>query len=241
LEIPCKLVFTGDPKYIQKVKKAMSFAGEKSKLEGKPSKEAAPQSKDEDIIVKKEPAAMRVKVNSANAINQVVWVRIFSIVLKMSDQEILSMGQELTDAHMNAAQKLILHQFPTYQGLKNTLLKDSIGFWTNNYIQVLHCRGCHWITVSTIGCHPGEVDVYDSLYTDVDDNTKCKIEKVFGSRIKFNLARVRRQAGFTDCGAFAVAFATSLAFGRSNFMPQQDQLRPHLQRCFEERYIQPFP
>ena len=183
---------------------------------------------------------MRVKVNSANAINQVVWVRIFSIVLKMSDQEILSMGQELTDAHMNAAQKLILHQFPTYQGLKNTLLKDSIGFWTNNYIQVLHCRGCHWITVSTIGCHPGEVDVYDSLYTDVDDNTKCKIEKVFGSRIKFNLARVRRQAGFTDCGAFAVAFATSLAFGRSNFMPQQDQLRPHLQRCFEERYIQPF-
>ena len=81
------------------------------------------------------------------------------------------MGQELTDTHMHAAQKLILHQFPTFQGLKNTLLNESIGFWTNNYIQIVHCQGCHWIAVSTIGCQPGEINVYDSLYTDVDDNT----------------------------------------------------------------------
>ena len=83
--------------------------------------------------------------------------------------------------------------------------------------------------------------MYDSLYTDVDDGTKCKIEKVLRSKIKFNMATVQKQVGSTDCGVFAVAFATSLAFGRSGFMPQQDRLRPHLQRCFEERYIQPFP
>jgi len=32
LEIPCQLIFTGDPKYQQKVKKAMSSAGAKSEV-----------------------------------------------------------------------------------------------------------------------------------------------------------------------------------------------------------------
>ena len=53
LEIPCMLIFTGDPKDIQKVKKTMSFAGEKVKA--KPSKETD-QSKDGGVVVKKEPA-----------------------------------------------------------------------------------------------------------------------------------------------------------------------------------------
>jgi len=95
----------------------------------------------------------------------------------------------------------------------------------------MHCHGCHWITVS---CKPGEVDVYDSLYTDVDDNANCKIEKVLESHIKFNMASVQRQIGVTDCGVFAIAVATSLAFGRSVFTIQQDRLHSHLQSCFEK-------
>ena len=86
------------------------------------------------------------------------WVCIF---IKVSDRDQLLMGEELTDIHVNAAQKLILHQFPSYQGLKNTLVSDSLGFWTNNYIQIVHSCSCHWITVNSIGCQPGEVDIYD--------------------------------------------------------------------------------
>ena len=59
------------------------------------------------------------------------WVHIFNMTLKVSDRDQLLMGEELTDIHVNAAQKLILHQFPSYQGLKNTLVRDSLGFWTN--------------------------------------------------------------------------------------------------------------
>ena len=92
------------------------------------------------------------------------WVRIFNMTLKVSDRDQLLMGEELTDTHVNASQKLILHQFPSYQGLKNTLVSNSLGFWINNYIQIVHSRSCHWITVSSIGCQPGEVDIYDSLY-----------------------------------------------------------------------------
>jgi len=62
LEIPCQLIFTGDPKCIQKVKKAMSSAGVKSKVTAMKSTKEVVCSKDEDLIVKKEPAK-RVKVN----------------------------------------------------------------------------------------------------------------------------------------------------------------------------------
>ena len=130
-------------------------------------------------------------------------------MLKISYRDLLSTGQELTDLLINAAQKLKLYQFPMYQGLKNTLINDSIGFWTNNYIQILHCCSCHWITVCTIGCQPGEVYVYDSLYKDADNGTKHKVEKVFGSPIKFNLPDVQEQEGVKDCGLFAITFATS--------------------------------
>ena len=171
------------------------------------------------------------------------WVRIFNMTLKVSDRDQLLMGEELTDIHVNVAQKLILHQFPSYQGLKNTLVSDySLGFWTNNYIQIVHCRSCHWITVSSIGCQPGKVDIYDSLYQDIDNATRCKIEKVFGSSITFNLPDVQKQVGFTDCGLFAIAFATNLAFGKiSKFEFKQGSLRPHLKACFEEKCIHAFP
>ena len=42
----------------------------------------------------------------------------------------------------------------------------------------MHCSSCHWITVSSIGYLAGEVTVYNSLYTDIDEATKHKIEKV---------------------------------------------------------------
>ena len=42
------------------------------------------------------------------------WVHIFNITLKMSDRALLLTGKQLTDLHNNAAQKLIMHQFPSY-------------------------------------------------------------------------------------------------------------------------------
>ena len=32
-----------------------------------------------------------------------------------------------------------------------------------DFVQVLHTGGDHWVTVSTIGCKPGEICLYDSL------------------------------------------------------------------------------
>ena len=152
-------------------------------------------------------------------------------------------GKELTDMHINAALKLLLYQFPSFQGLHNTLGQQHIGFWVNIYIQIWHSRQCHWITVSSVGCKTGEINVYDSLYSDLDEVTKCKEQRVFGSStgITFNFPNVQRQVELTDCGLFTVAFATSLAFGQDVFEFQQDKLRSHLKVCFEEKYIRMFP
>ena len=30
-------------------------------------------------------------------------------------------------------------------------------------VQILHTSGTHWITLSTIGCHEGQVQLYDSM------------------------------------------------------------------------------
>lgn len=97
--------------------------------------------------------------------------------------------------------------------------------------------------MSSIGCKTGEVNVYDSLYTDLDEVTKCKVETVFGSStsITINFPKVQKQVGLTDCGPFATAFATSLAFGQEIFEFQQDKLRSHLNVCFEQKYIETFP
>ena len=171
-----------------------------------------------------------------------VWVQIFNLTLKISDRALLLTKEELTDMHVNAAQKLLLYQFPTYQGLQNTLVQHCIGFWVNNYIQIWHCRQCHWITVSSIGCKTGEVNVYDSLYSDLDEVTKCKTESVFGSAsINVHFANVQKQEGLVDCGPFAIAFATSLAFGKEICEFQQDKLRSHLKICFERKFIETFP
>ena len=140
--------------------------------------------------------------------------------------EKLSTAKEnLKDVHKNAAQKLLLHQFPIYQGLHNSLIQQCIGFWVNNFIQIWHCRQCHWITVSSIGCKPGELKVYNLLYLDIDETTKCKLERVFGfSKITVHFPSVQQQTGVVDCGPFAVAFATSLAFGQDVFEFQQQGL-----------------
>ena len=93
--------------------------------------------------------------------------------------------------------------------------------------------------MGSIGCQPGEVDIYDSLYQDIGDATRRRIKKVFGSSITFNLPDVQ---GFLDCELFAIAFATNLAFGKaSKFEFQQGSLRSHLKACFEEKCIHSFP
>ena len=54
---------------------------------------------------------------------------------------------------------------------------------------------------------------------------------------------VQRQQGGSDCGLFALAFATSLCANTSpsEIYYTQHQLRNHLVSCFENKLMSPFP
>ena len=130
---------------------------------------------------------------------------------------------------------LFKSRFPTLKGLYLPLKTPLMGSWTDNFVQVYHCRGNHWITVSTLGCKDGEINVYDSLYTSIDSGTKCKIEDTFPeSDLTIVLPPVQRQDGVKDCGLFALAFATFLAFSNS---PQSLSLHRFDQKSFREHYV----
>ena len=51
------------------------------------------------------------------------------------------------------------------------------------------------------------------------------------------------QSGLSDCGLFAIAFATALIFGKQpcEFMFQQRQTRSHLIQCLESHSMSMFP
>ena len=117
-------------------------------------------------------------VNEGDEINYGVWIQVRGSLLKNSDKSLLLLGNELNERVINAAQKMLIVQL---KGLRSTLIQYHLGCWTNNYLQIVHCRSSHWIVVSSIGCQRGEVKVYDSLYDRVDDATKRKIEKTFAS------------------------------------------------------------
>jgi len=103
LEIPCLLIFMGDSKYIEKVKKAMSSASAtgatKSKVTtGKATKEVVGkvEVKNKDLVTEMK-APKRAKMSTGSSDNRqqtskevdqdanLEWVRIFNIVLKISD------------------------------------------------------------------------------------------------------------------------------------------------------------
>ena len=73
-------------------------------------------------------------------------------------------GEWLNDETINEGQMLIKEKFPHVGGLQNVLLGHTMAFSveTGEFVQVLHVNDSHWITISTIGCGPAEVDVFDS-------------------------------------------------------------------------------
>ena len=165
------------------------------------------------------------------------------------DTERIIMGEELTDLEINFAQQLLAEQFHHLNGLQSTLLqeKDAKRISSKNRLQIIFCKERkHWVVATTINCIHGEVKVYDSLFQYLDQTSLKCIENLFeqddvSPRIK--MSQCRRQKGSKDCGVYAIAFATAIAFdqnpSRQNF--KQEDMRAHLVNCFNKNQISVFP
>ena len=171
--------------------------------------------------------------------------------LSATEIEKVIMGEELSDIHINLAQRLLRAQFPELNGLLSTLLQGKetsvIEKKEKKMLQIIHSTSRHhWIVATTIGSKgEGDVLVYDSIFKTVDGETKKVVYGLFKSLSVANVKVVKsqKQRGVKDCGLFAVAFATALAYGQnpSKLKFQQDLMRSHLITCFQEEKVVPFP
>ena len=104
----------------------------------------------------------------------------------------------------------------------------------------------HWVLISTINCLQGEVRLYDPLHTSLSSETKTIIAQLMRTEkpsVAVHIMNVSKHAGTQDCGQFAIAFMTSLAYGNNptTEVYRQDEMRAHLSTCFEKKVMQCFP
>ena len=124
-----------------------------------------------------------------------VWIAIGRKVLTEADKEIVSLGELLTDKHMNFAQALIKKHFNDLSGLHCTLTISQlqVPMVSENVLQILHIGGNHWVVASNIGCTTGEVNLYDSIYSEISNATQMLLKKVFGNA-RVTLPKCSRQS-----------------------------------------------
>ena len=155
---------------------------------------------------------------------------------KFFDPEEIIMGEELSDNEIHLAQQLLKKQFPALNGLQSTLLQGKQMTLTEsevyNKVQIIHCNSHHhWIVASTVQCNFNQVKVYDSLFTYCDKETERVIANLFqcdSSKLTMTVSCSHKQKGSVNCGLFAIANATAIAFGKNpaNYALNKKHLGP---------------
>ena len=148
------------------------------------------------------------------------WIVNGSFTLTHRERDILMSPQEwLPDTIINASQ-LLLKEESGLHGFQETTLGMTLAYYIlqGGFIQILHDGFGHWLTINTIEAtkSPTEVFVYDSMYTFNSTNVKRQIAAIMAGpeKITLNMMDVLKQAGGSDCGLFAIAFATALINGK---------------------------
>ena len=250
LEVPCRLQFEGSVKESDKLQRSLdSFCGKDAQLQDDiDTKDSAVEASDQissnvsttsqelqaakgNVDLTVSPEKKRLKVDSLHDCDM--------------EKNILD-GNKLTDIPINKALGIIKQQFPNIQGLQSTLLqykgRKSV---TKDQVQVIHDRGDHWIVASNVGCKRKEVNIYDSVYSSVNKETEKVVFNIFtgGSKMTINMRPFQKQSGGADCGLFALAAVTALAFNidPSILKLNQEVMRQHLVTCLHNQKFTLFP
>ena len=173
---------------------------------------------------------------------EVQWVKLGKSSLSKFDREQIDDGSQLNDKHINHAQAMIKSQF-SLEGLQCTLFQTTQQP-SHNEIQIIHSRGNHWIVASTLLSEKEYVNIYDSLYDSLDEDTVKSVKFLFKDEsIKVQMTKVQKQCGGDDCGLFAIANAVQLAkkCDPAKVKFRQYQMRSHLINCFEKGKMTSFP
>jgi hypothetical protein len=170
--------------------------------------------------------------------------------LSMEDEAIILNGDWLADNIIIAAQELIQKAYPRVAGFQNTNMGETLTFnvMKTEFVQILHTGHSHWVTVhaTQADCTSGIVNVYDSLHPSLTIKLKKQIACLLFSdqnEITVNYRYCQFQVGSSDCGLFALAFASILAAqdDPSKYLFDQSAMRRHIHRCLLSGVFNPFP
>lgn len=165
------------------------------------------------------------------------------------EKKILVEGGWISDNLITAVQRLLKTNYPLIGGLQPTILGETLNFEVQRreFVQVLNVYGSHWLTVSNVFCRPGVINIYDSISNcALSSQTKRQIASILMTSeksIEVHFIDVQIQSGRSDCGLFALAFATSLCAGvnPAELCYIQHEFRSHVFKCLENRKITHFP
>ena len=158
---------------------------------------------------------------------------------------------------MYSAQKLLQRQvggsiagWQSTQCWKRTKKFDVLPYHSP-FIQILNIENRHWVTVSnilTLGKHSNDkVYLFDSMrpskVAPILKEQLCSFIKPGVDELDIMIVDVQQQNNSYDCGLFALAYATELAFGYdpATFLWDQPSMRKYLLLCFEAGEMKRFP
>ena len=152
---------------------------------------------------------------------------------------------------MNAAQTLIKDRFPDIGALNCVSYGQHLKFPkcdSSKWLQIINTEKNHWVLLAKGFLATEDVMIYDSLHFDANNSDHvianiCSIVETPNPTIEYLVKSCQRQGNGYDCGAFAIAFAVSLAFGEnpSQLVYDPAKLRDHLKISFSSNTLKPFP
>ena len=100
--------------------------------------------------------------------------------------------------------------------------------------------------VSTIGCPPGVINVYDSMHLGATTTLKKVIaDMMFSDKkaISIRTVHIQQQMGGSDCSLFEIAHAVTLCHRKDSgtLVLNQKLMREHLRKCFIAGTLTEFP
>ena len=144
----------------------------------------------------------------------------------------------LTDSVITAAQALLLQHFPTMSGLQPPTLQQVNAFQVHSgeFVQIVNVRNNHWCVVSSVGCEEGVVNVYNSLYSSVSEDTVSLVASMVHSSASSLVVRtmnVEKQKNCSDCGVLSIAYAFDICsgFDPCNVRYDNKRIRENLMSC----------
>ena len=175
-------------------------------------------------------------------------------LISKQEMDAIRNGNMLTDESINIGQQLLKERFPNLDGFQDTLLGETNAFSTikrhKKFVQILHTGNMHWICIANTykGKYQNDVcHVYDSLNNGkLSSNNKRHIASLCqyeGEKFTINIQPVQQQDNGVDCGLYAVAFATSLAFGDDpvKLFYNKYNLQTHFINCLLNKNMTKFP